>query len=194
MYIYIIYTSHVYLLFILMNVYVINLLMISKKTCSALAVLFIYVLMSQLVCHDMTLCQTIICSKNQVLVARYVVWGVWGCLVMGAVSRFWLMGLGIGHFWCTVSKKCQNRGHQNNYVLVSWTQKNKKQKTSTWYQCWLNCQKIFFGGNPWSMNNVQHFTKIWFWSKFMSQLHEFTYFMFQDGGAPILFPFFFFFY
>ena len=117
--IYIIYTSHVYLPFILRNVYVINLLMVSKKTCSALAVLSIYVLMSQLVCYDMTLCQTIICSKNQVLVARYVVWGVWGCLVMGAVSRFCLMGLGVGHFWCATSKKCQSRGHQNNYVLVS---------------------------------------------------------------------------
>ena len=65
-----------------------------------------------------------------------------------------------------------------------WTTFNISRKNiflfSSWYQCWLNCQIFFFAGNPWSVNNVQHFAKKWFWSKFRPQLQEFPCSMIQE--------------
>ena len=47
---------------------------------------------------------------------------------------------------------------------------------SSLYQCWLNCQKIFFGGNPWPVNNVRLFTQNCILAKMSPKLYIFAFF------------------
>ena len=82
------------------------------------------------------------------------------------------------------SKKCPKHESRKNQVLVITDPSHKIIIFfSILYQCWLNSQKIFFACNPWFVNNVRHFAKTWFWSKFMPQLREFTCSLLQERGA-----------
>ena len=96
------------------------------------------------------------------------------------------------------SKKCPNHGSRKNRVLVVTDPPPKILIFfSSLYQCGLNCQKIFFAGNPWSVNNVRHFAKNRFSSKFMPQLHIFCTFLhfswFRRGVHEKVYFFFFYF-
>ena len=52
------------------------------------------------------------------------------------------------------------------------------------YQCGLNCQKIFCGGNPWPVNNVRHFAQNCILAKMSPKFYIFAFFMLQEGGTP----------
>ena len=51
---------------------------------------------------------------------------------------------------------------------------------SSLYQYWLNCHKIFFGGNPWPVNNVCLFTQNCILAKMSPKLYIFAFFMLQE--------------
>ena len=51
------------------------------------------------------------------------------------------------------------------------------------YQCWLNCQKIFSGGNPWPVNNVRLFTQNCILVKMSQKLYIFIFFSWSRMGV-----------
>ena len=69
---------------------------------------------------------------------------------LGTGSDFDLFyGFGDGHFRVVPPKQDKNMGHEKVDFLVSRTHpQNYNVFFSSLYQCWLNCQKIFFVGNP----------------------------------------------
>ena len=110
---------------------------------------------------------------------------VWGLVGYGCCLAILAHGFVVGHFGLCIrklSKTCVTK--KWNFSGHGPTPKIRTCFFFSLYQCWLNCLKMFFGGNPRSLNNVRHFAKICFWSKFRPQLHVLLFFMLQEGDTP----------
>ena len=135
----------------------------------------------------LTMCQSSFWSKNQFVVPIYVFWIVWGWFGYVCSLAVLVHGFDVGRFWVATAEIGQNRGQEKNWVLVVMDSPRKILIFfSSWYQCWLNCQKIFSAGNPQSVNNVRHFALC---LKFRPQLREFACHVLQERGTPIFFCF-----
>ena len=109
---------------------------------------------------------------------------VWGLVGYGCRLAVVAHGFGVGHSGLRQPKLTKSRVTKNGVLVVMDPPRKIITFFSSLYQCWLNCQKIFFAGNPQSLNNVRHFAKNCFWSKFRPQPHVLVFFMLQEGDTP----------
>ena len=87
----------------------------------------------------------------------WVCGNVLSCVIMSAVSWIWFMCL-MWSFWVMIHKSVTTVVPK---IRIFWYYGPTRTFLSfpELYQCWLNCQKTFFMGNPWLLDNVRHFAK-----------------------------------
>ena len=115
-----------------------------------------------------------------------MVFGVYGsCLVMGVVSRFWLMGLMLVIFGVRPAKNA-NTGVTK--IMIFWCYGPVPKCLNIFFKLESMLVKLsenIFWGNPCSANNVHHFANICIWPEFMPQFHEFACCMIQEKDTLI---------
>ena len=87
-------------------------------------------------------------SSNRFWILMCIIKLVWGCLVMGVVSRFWFIGLMFVILVCNLRKVHKQGSLKSWFFWVMDSPQKIITFFSIWYQCWLNCQQIFFDDNP----------------------------------------------
>ena len=140
-----------------------------------------------------------VCGVRLICIERQV-WGLG--MIVGWYKVCFGIGCGRGSslwvWWQSFSDvSSENEPKQGSRKIEVLVVTDPPQKIITFfsslYQCWLNCQKIFFGGNPWPVNNVRLFTQNCILAKMSPKLYIFAFFMLQERGTPkyrfFLFPF-----